>query len=81
MPIGEFTELIPGDFRYTSYSNACVYLEGIKTVKSYSSEKVNFGTKKGIITINGKGLCIEKFLSGDAVVRGKISSVEVFDLK
>ena len=81
MPIGEFTELVPGDFRYVCYSGTCIYFEGIKSVKSFSLEKVSLSAKKAIITINGQGLYIEKYLSGDAVVRGKISSVEVLRLK
>ncbi len=72
-----FTELLPGDFRYVCYSNLMIYIEGVKCIKSFSSDKIAFAVKHGTFTVNGRDLYVDKFLLGDAVVKGQITSVQV----
>ena len=52
------------------------YIEGAKSIKSYSREKIELFMKKGEMRITGEGLFIKKYCAGDLAVCGKIKSVE-----
>ncbi|MBP5308312.1 MAG: YabP/YqfC family sporulation protein [Clostridia bacterium] len=74
------TEIIPGEYRLTSFGDRCVYAEGVKSVKDLSRAEIVLGLKKCRIKITGEGLRIEKFCGGDAVIKGKVTKIERLSL-
>jgi hypothetical protein len=52
------------------------YVEGVKSLKDYSSERVELILKSGVLVFRGQGLKISKYCAGDLAIRGKIISWE-----
>ena len=63
-------------FRVMILGDSAAYVEGVKSIKSYSEDKIELFIKKGGIKITGEGLYIKKYCAGDLAVCGKIKSVE-----
>lgn len=53
-----------------------VYIQGVVSVKNFSSEEITATLKKGEITIKGKELFIKKYCEGDLVICGKITALQ-----
>ena len=51
------------------------YLEGVKGVVAFSSEKAVFSFRSGILTVEGSALEICKLLDGDVFFSGEIRQV------
>ncbi len=63
-------------FRVALIGEERCYLEGVRSIKSYSSDKIELYLRKGGIRITGEELIINKFCAGDVAVCGKIKSIE-----
>ena len=68
-------EIVP-TFKVIMIGENATYIEGVKSIKSYSREKIELFMKKGEMKIAGEGLFIKKYCAGDLAVCGKIKSVE-----
>lgn len=68
-------EGMPYSFRAVMLGEVGVYLEGVKSVISFSSNSVLVRVSSGKILVEGKNLIIKKYCLGDLVIVGKISSV------
>ena len=69
-------ELAPCEFRLTAVGSRCVYVEGVKSVRSFSPSEVVLGLKKSCLKIKGAGLCVKKFSGQDAAVTGEVACIE-----
>ena len=63
-------------FRVMMIGDNAAYIEGVKSIKSYSQDKIELFLKKGGIKIAGEGLFFKKYCAGDLAVCGKIRSIE-----
>ena len=63
-------------FRIMIFGESAAYIEGVRSIKSYSHDKMELDVKKGAIRISGEGLYVKKYCAGDIAVCGKIKSVE-----
>lgn len=63
-------------FKATLIGDRACYMEGVKTILSYSPEEIKIGLKKGGIIIKGSGLYLKKYCDGDLAVCGKIICIE-----
>ena len=52
------------------------YIQGVKRIEGYTSEKIAVVTKKCKLTVYGKNLCVKKFCMGDMAICGKIEKTE-----
>lgn len=68
--------LLPLPYRATLYGRAA-YLENIKGLFSYEPDKIVLLLKRGRLTLEGEGLSIDRYVSGDMVVLGAIRKFEV----
>lgn len=68
-------EIVP-TFKVMVLGENAAYIEGVKSIKSYSQEKIELFMKKGEMKITGEGLFIKKYCAGDLAVCGKIKSIE-----
>ena len=73
--IGLDKELLPFPFRVTLLGERGIFIEGVKTIESFSVEKVVLKTKSGYLEINGENLKITKYGEGDVALNGKINGV------
>ena len=62
-------------FRAVMIGDYALYLEGVRSIKSYSAEKTELRLKKGGVTVAVEGLVIKKYCAGDVAICGKIVSV------
>lgn len=62
------------EYRITVFGDRAVYIEGVKSIKSYSQNKMEIFVKKGEIKIIGEGLYIKKYCAEDLAVCGKIKA-------
>lgn len=69
-------ESVSPAFRVMLLGDGAAYVEGIKSIKSYSQDKIEIFIGKGEITVKGEGLFIKKYCAGDLAVCGKIKSIE-----
>ena len=65
----------PG-FKITVFGDRAVYIEGVKSIKSYSPDKMEILIKKGQIKITGEDLFVKKYCAEDLAVCGKIKAIE-----
>ncbi len=70
------TELNQCEYRLTVLGGNCVYAEGIKRVAGFSSAEITLVLKCCQLKIVGECLRIEKFCGGDAIIKGKVKSIE-----
>ena len=70
-------EIAPTDFRVSVYGDYIAYFENVNGIKSVERDKIEIFTKKGVITVTGENLSIEKFTLLDMVVTGKIKTFGV----
>ena len=64
-------------YKITLLNGNAVYIEWVKSVKSFSLEKVILRVAKKEIEIDGECLCIKKLCSGDVAVQGKIKGLSL----
>ena len=64
-------------FKATLLGNGAIYFEGIKSVKSFSKERIELLIKKGEIIIEGEELCIKKYFALDLAITGKIKNISI----
>lgn len=62
-------------FKAVILGENAVYIEGVKDIKSFSTEKIEVVIPKSIIEICGNNLEIRKFCAGDLAICGKIKSL------
>ena len=63
-------------FRIMWIGEDALYIEGVKSVKSYSQEKIELNIKNGGLKVFGEKLFFKKYCAGDVAVCGKIKSIE-----
>lgn len=63
-------------FRVMLLGEKAAYVEGVKSIKSYSQDKIELFIGKGELKITGEGLYIKKYCAGDLAVCGKIKAIE-----
>lgn len=68
--------LAPCEYRLTVLGRRCVYVEGIRCVKSFSEEEILLGLKGCCLRITGRGMYIEKFCGGDVEIKGSVTGIE-----
>lgn len=73
--MGLFGEDLNTGFRACFFENAA-YIEGVKSIKSYSREKMEITLKRGEVILKGENLTVKKYCMGDLAVCGKITSLE-----
>ena len=73
--IGE--DALPKNFRLTVIGKSGFFIEPVKSVKSFSPEKIEVLLKKGEIEFIGKNLFIKKYIDKDLFVSGEIISFTV----
>ena len=71
------TEELPTEpiFRAVLFGDTAGYFENVKSIVHYSPEEICLCLKKGVLKIQGAGLYIKKYCSGDIVVCGKIKAL------
>lgn len=69
MPVGT-------SYRAVIFGDDCVYLENVRSIESYSPERISLRLKQGGISIAGERLFIKKYCDGDVAVCGKIRCLE-----
>lgn len=62
-------------FSATLVDGSALFLEGVKSLKEYTPQKITTFLKKGELEITGEGLFIKKFFEGDLVICGKITQI------
>lgn len=73
-------DVVPCEYRLTAFGDGCVYIEGVRCVKSFSGEEIILGMKKSLLKICGRCLRIDKLCGGDAIVCGRIALIERISL-
>lgn len=70
--------IIPAEplFRAVLIGDGALYLEGVRSIKSYTPQKIELRLKKGGLVVSGEELYIKKYCAGDAAVCGKILSIK-----
>ena len=63
------------EFRAVIFGERAVYLEGIKSIKEYSEEKIELSVKRGTVTVSGEKLYVKRYCMGDMAICGKIKSL------
>ena len=63
-------------FKATICGDHAVYLQGVKSIKSYDNDRIEVSLKSGGFIIVGENLTVKKYVLGDLVVCGKIKSTE-----
>ncbi len=63
-------------FKAVLFGEDALYLEGVRSIKSYSADKVEIRLKKGGLTILGEGMYVKKYCAGDLAICGKILSLK-----
>lgn len=63
-------------FKAVLFGDGALYLQGVRSIKSYSAEKVEITLKKGGLTILGEGMFVKKYCAGDLAICGKILSLK-----
>ena len=63
-------------FRGVLIGDGAGYFENVRSVKSYSPDKIELVLKKGGLKISGEKLVIKKYCAGDIAVCGTIKSIE-----
>ena len=58
-------------FRVVILSNGC-FIEGVKSLKDYSPNKIELIFNHGQIKVVGENLKIAKYYGGDIAIKGKI---------
>lgn len=69
-------EILPQGYRIEILGDKGIYLEGVKSLKSYASDRVEVILKKGCLIIKGDNLSILKRCGEDLAIGGKVKSVE-----
>ena len=69
-------EEISPTFRVMWIGDDALYVEGVKSLKSYSQEKIELIIKNSGLKIIGEKLFFKKYCAGDVAVCGKIKSIE-----
>ncbi len=62
-------------FRAMLFGDRAVYVEGVKSLRSYSDSKIEMLVKNGTITVCGEKLYVKRYCMGDMAVCGKIKSL------
>ena len=70
-------EEISPSFRVMWLGDGALYAEGIKSIKSYSQDKIELNLKSGGLKITGERLFLKKYCAGDVAICGKIKSTEI----
>ena len=68
-------EGMPYSFRAVMLGEVGVYLEGVKSIISFSSTQILVRVGGGNLLVQGERLKIKKYCIGDLVILGKINSV------
>ncbi len=63
-------------FRAALFGFGALYIEGARSIKSYSEKRVEIRLKKGGLVVVGENLYIKKYCAGDLAICGDVSSVE-----
>ena len=66
---------MPYSFRLVMLGEVGVYLEGVKSIVSFSSTQILVRVGGGNILVQGERLKIKKYCIGDLVILGKITLV------
>ena len=66
----------PSAFRVMMFGEKAAYIEGGKSIKSYSQDKIELFLGKGELCVKGEELFVKKYCAGDVAVCGKIKSIE-----
>ena len=63
-------------FKATICGDNAVYIQGVKSIKSYDNDRIEVCLKNGSFVIVGENLTVKKYVLGDLVVCGKIKATE-----
>lgn len=63
-------------FKMTVIGDSAIYIECVKSIKSYSKTEIILRLKNGGVIIKGEEMFIKKYFEGDMAVCGKIKSIE-----
>ncbi len=69
-------ELGGEEYRLTALGGKCIYIEGVRCVKSFSGSEIILGLKKSCLKITGEGLLLGSFCGGDAAIKGSVRVIE-----
>ena len=77
--IKEFGVLTPNvspNFRAMLIGDNLAYFENIRSIKSFTPNKISLLLKHGEIVVEGEGMFFKKYDLGDLVICGKIISLK-----
>ncbi len=63
--------------KFVVYEGKCAYFENVKSIASFSSERVEILLKKGQVRIEGENFSIARYGEGDLLLAGKVQKVEI----
>lgn len=63
-------------FQCVMLGNFLLYVEGFKSLISYTDDLVVFKVKEGVITVSGENLFLKEMSCGTITIEGKIKSME-----
>lgn len=66
---------MPYSFRLVMLGEVGVYLEGVKSIISFSATQILVRVGCGSVLVQGEKLKIKKYCIGDLVILGKITTV------
>ena len=69
-------ELSFGGAKAVLFAGRCGYFENVKSISAFSETSVSLLLRRGEVHIEGSGLCVARYGSGDLLLRGKIERVE-----
>lgn len=62
-------------FCATLVGGSALFLEGVRSLKEFSSQKIVVTLKKGELEVLGQELFIKKYFEGDLVICGRIFQI------
>ena len=75
----EFGVLRPNvspNFRALLIGDSLAYFENIRSIKSFTPNKISLLLKNGEVVVEGEGMFFKKYDLGDLVICGKITSLK-----
>ena len=62
-------------FRAVMFGDKAVYLEGVRSIREYSENRIEVSVSKGTVTVSGEKLYVKRYCMGDMAICGKIKSL------
>lgn len=74
--LGILKPAISPNFRAVLIGDNLAYFENIRSIKSFTPNKISLLLKNGEVVVEGEGMFFKKYDLGDLVICGKINSLK-----